>query len=136
MRFRPSAKRPGGLSRKLVQALAVAVGCTGLVALGNGLAAGNTVPATRAGTGSATISGYTVSSIHYTLNATSPQNIDSVSFSLDAAPVTGSTLRVKLRSTGTTWYACTFVSTAVTCPTTSPQATAATSNQLTVVVSQ
>jgi hypothetical protein len=40
---------------------------------------------TYAGEGSQTISGYTVSNIHYTLNAGSPSNIDYVTFDLDAA---------------------------------------------------
>lgn len=50
-----------------------------------GFAAGNTVPASRAGDGQNTVSGYTVSNIHYTLVSTNPSLIDSVSFSLDAA---------------------------------------------------
>jgi ABC-type transport system substrate-binding protein len=81
--------------------------------------AANTVPATNAGSGSGAISGYTASSVTYTLNATNPQNLD----------------QVQLVSGGS-WYSCTNASGSVTCATTSPQATAAAVNQLTVVAAQ
>ena len=48
-------------------------------------AASNTVPATEAGSGSGAISGYTVSSVAYGLNATTPTNIDSVTFTAAVA---------------------------------------------------
>ena len=48
-------------------------------------AAANTVPASSAGDGSGAISGYTISAIHYGLNATNPGNVDSVTFTLSAA---------------------------------------------------
>lgn len=99
-------------------------------------AAANTVPASKAGDGVGTISGYTVSGIDYTLNATNPGNIDSVRFVVDTAPAAGSTMRVKLVAAGTTWYTCTNVATALTCPTTSPQATVTTADQLRVVIAQ
>jgi len=51
-----------------------------------GFAAANTVPTSKAGDGAGVVSGYTVSSIHYNLNATNPRNIDSVTFNLDTAP--------------------------------------------------
>jgi hypothetical protein len=97
--------------------------------------AGNTVPGSRAGEGQGTISGYDVTSVHYTLNATNPMNIDSLSFALDQAPAPGSTIRVKLSTSGS-WYTCTNVATAVTCATTSPQAAVASADNLTVVVAQ
>ena len=97
------------------------------------LAAANTVPATHAGDGAGAISGYTVSTVHYTLNATNPSNIDQVSFTLSVAPVAGSTLRARLYDAGS-WYSCTNAGTSVTCVTTSPQATVATAANLTVVV--
>src|SRR5687768_11993087 len=77
--------------------------------------AANTVPETKAGDGSGVITGYAVSSVVYTLNAASPQNIDAVAFSVDSAPIAGSKLRVKLVSAGATWYTCTNVGAAVTC---------------------
>ena len=94
--------------------------------------ASNTVPATNAGSGSGTISGYTVSNVSYTLNAANPQNVDQVAFTI--APTTG-TVKAQLVSGGA-WYACTNTAGSVTCATTSPQATAAAVNQLTVVAAQ
>lgn len=44
----------------------------------------NNVPGSYAGDGSATISGYNVSNVAYQLEAGNPENINSVSFTLDA----------------------------------------------------
>ena len=66
--------------------------------------ASNTVPTNRAGYGSATISGYVVENVSYNLSTSDPRNIDSVSLSLDAA---ASTVKIKLVSTGATYYDCT-----------------------------
>lgn len=79
---------------------------------GMAYAASNTVPATVAGSGSGAVSGYTVSSLTYTL-ASNPANVASVSFTLSA---TGAT-RVRVSGDGgTTWYNCdsVIVGTAVT----------------------
>ena len=86
----------------------------------------NAVPATRAGDGTGTISGYTIASVQYTLNATTPQNLDSVTVTLTTTPTAGSTKKLGLAgSTGsTTWYTCSNSGATLTCPTTSPQATA------------
>jgi hypothetical protein len=46
--------------------------------------ASNTVPGSNAGSGSGAISGYTVSNIHYQANAATPDNMDAVTFDLDA----------------------------------------------------
>jgi len=78
-------------------------------------AAANTVPPSKAGDGSGAISGYAVSTIHYNLNATNPGTIDSVTFTLNSAPATGSTIKIKLVAAGTTWYTCTNTTTSVTC---------------------
>lgn len=94
--------------------------------------AANTVPASKAGDGTGAVSGYTVSAIHYVLNGTSPQNVDSVTFTLNSAPVAGSTIKAMVD--GTNWYTCTNVTTAVTCPTTAPQATVLGAANLRVVV--
>jgi hypothetical protein len=93
----------------------------------------NTVPASKAGDGSGAVTGYTVSSIHYGLNATNPANVDSVTFTLDSAPVAGSTLRVQLAAGGS-WYSCTNAGASVSCTTTSPQATVLGVTALRVVV--
>lgn len=91
--------------------------------------AANTVPATKAGDGSGAISGYTVSNIAYTLNATNPSQVDSVDFDLDAA---AGTVRIKLVAAGSTWYSCTNPSAnSWTCTTTG--APVASADQLQVV---
>jgi hypothetical protein len=96
-------------------------------------AATNTVPASFAGEGASTTSGYTVTNVVYNLNATTASNIDSVSFTLNAA---ASTVRVRLVTTGS-YYTCTNPSgNNWTCDTTSPQATVAAADELRVVASQ
>jgi hypothetical protein len=47
--------------------------------------ASNTVPTSKAGDGSGAISGYSVSSVVYTLDAADPTMIQKVAFTLDAA---------------------------------------------------
>jgi hypothetical protein len=96
-------------------------------------AATNTVPATTAGSGAAPISGYTITSVAYGLNASTPTNLDSVSFTI--APTTATTVKVQLAAAGT-WYSCSNTAGAVSCATTSPQATVAAATQLTVVATQ
>jgi hypothetical protein len=106
------------------------------LALGGGVyayAASNTVPTTTAGAGSGTISGYAVSNVVYGLNATTPTNLDQVTFTI--APTTAATVKAQLASAGT-WYSCTNTAGSVTCNTTSPQATVAAATQLTVVATQ
>jgi hypothetical protein len=119
------------LARHLLLPLALAV-ALGLVTYA--LTASNTVPVTKAGAGAGIISGYSVTNVRYGLNATDPRKIDSVAFDLDTAPPGGSTIRIKLESGGSAWYACTAAGAAMSCNTTTPQATAAAANELTVVV--
>ncbi len=107
-----------------------------LAGAGFSLTASNTVPESKGGEGAGVISGYNVASVHYTLNASDPSKVDSVSFSLDSAPVAGSTIKARIDSSGTTWYTCTNVGVNVTCNTTSPQATATSANELRVVIAQ
>jgi hypothetical protein len=116
-------------SRTLIVAvLALAIG-VGVYAY----AATNTVPGSNAGAGSGTISGYTISNVAYTLNSTTPTNLDQVAFSI--SPTTTTTVKAQLASGGS-WYSCTNSAGSVTCNTTSPQATAAAATQLTVVAAQ
>jgi len=68
-------------------------------------AAANTVPDTKAGDGSGVVSGYTVTSVVYTLNGTTPTTLDEVSFDLGAA---AAQVQVQLVATTGTWYACTL----------------------------
>lgn len=87
------------------------------VGAGRALTAATTVPVTRAGTGTAAISTFTNSAFDYTLNDTTPQNIDTVTFT--QAPATADTVKVEYNGTA---HACTNASGSVTCTTTSPQA--------------
>ena len=96
-------------------------------------AAANTVPATKAGDGSGAISGYTISAVHYGLNATNAANIDSVTFTLNSTPAAGSTMKIQLVAAGS-WYSCTNVAADVTCTTTTPQATVLAADNFRVVV--
>lgn len=93
----------------------------------------NTVPASTAGSGSGAISGYTVSAIAYTLNATTPTNLDQVAFTI--APTTAAVVKIQLAAAGS-WYTCANAAGSVTCNTTSPQATVAAATNLTVVATQ
>ena len=95
------------------------------------LAASNTVPNGKAGAGAGQISGYNVSGVHYALNATDPNAIDSVAFTLDT-PANGATVQVQLQSASGAWFACTTTDTAVTCPV-NGAVTVAQADQLTVV---
>lgn len=96
-------------------------------------AAANVVPSSSAGAGSGAISGYTVSAIAYGLNATTPTNLDQVSFTI--APVAASSVKAQLAAGGA-WYTCANTAGSVTCNTTLPQATVAAATQLTVVATQ
>ena len=100
---------------------------------GYAFTASNTVPNASLGQGSNTISGYTVSSVAYNLNASTPSNLDSVSFTI--SPATATSVKVQITSAGS-WYTCTNTAGAVSCPTTSPQATALVATALNVVASQ
>lgn len=100
---------------------------------GYAFTASNTVPNATVGQGANTISGYTVSSIAYNLNATTPTNLDSVTFTI--SPATATTVKIQLTAAGT-WYTCTNSTGSVTCATVTPQATAALATALNVVASQ
>ena len=98
-------------------------------------AAGNTVPRGKAGSGGAVINSYAVlvGSIHYFLNASNPQTIDSVSFTTTTSIPGGSTVRAKLVTAGSTWYSCSVAAgTNVTCTTTG--ASVGTADSLRVVI--
>src|SRR6266498_2144158 len=96
-------------------------------------AASNTVPTTRAGEGATTTLGYNVTNVVYNLNTTTPSNIDSVTFTLDAA---ASNVKIRLVTTGS-YYSCTNPSGLNwSCNTTSPQATVSAANELRVVATE
>ena len=103
-----------------------------------GFAASNTVPTSNAGDGAGAISGYTISAVHYTLNATNPANIDSVSFTIAPAVPAGGTVTVKLVAAGTTFKGCTVTGgTSVSCPSSGTLGvSAAAADELQVIAAQ
>lgn len=113
-------------SKMFVAVLMVLVFATAAFAF----AATNTVPATYAGEGASTTSGYVVTNVVYNLNATTASNIDSVTFTLDAA---ASTVKVRLITTGS-YYACTNSGLNWTCLTAG--VTVAAADELRVIASE
>jgi hypothetical protein len=94
------------MQRSLIERSRVLAALVVAVALGTGayaFTATNTVPDSSAGSGSGTISGYTVSAVQYQLNATTPSSIDSVTFTLSA---TASTAKAKIVAGSTTYADC------------------------------
>jgi hypothetical protein len=86
------------------------------------------------GSGTSSINKYTLGTPVYNLNANSPRNLGSVSFTLTGA-TTSTVVRVRLIAAGS-WYACDeSAAPTITCATTAPQVTAvaANGNTLTVV---
>jgi len=118
-------------------ASALAVGATSYA-----YTASNTVPASTAGSGQGAVSGYTISNLHYALNATSPANIDSLTFGVSPVIPSASNgkaaVQAQLTVGGPTGYTCTTntAGDTVTCATTTPQLTAETLTGLTVVAAQ
>ncbi len=98
--------------------------------------------APRPAQGPSVVSGYTVTALHYALNATTPTNIDSLTFTV--SPVIPSTstgkviVQAALSTGGPTNYTCTtdVTGATVTCATTAPQLTAALLTGVTVVAAQ
>ncbi|MEN9935172.1 MAG: hypothetical protein RLZZ387_1751 [Chloroflexota bacterium] len=117
----------------LAVALSLVLGTTAY-----GFAAANTIPTSGAGDGSATISGYTISSVTYALDSTDPSLLDSVSFNITP---TGSnpqpvTVKIQLVTDGT-WYTATAGSgTTWSVDLASANVTAASVNNLRVVAAQ
>lgn len=135
MRFRGSLKtRLVGLVAFASIASAAAVGFT----------ASNTVSTSNAGSGSGTISGYTVSGIKYTLDATDPSKFSSVTFDVEGSDVSSTTaydVNAKLdtswsNSCGTRTYSTTTTKTTVTCSYSGTLPAVSTASSLTVVVAQ
>jgi len=90
----------------------------------------NTVPSSNAGSGSNTISGYTITNVQYQLNATTPSDIDSVSFTLSAP---ASQARVKIVQASSTYTTCSISGgTSVTCNF-SPDIAVASADELSVI---
>ena len=119
-------KRFNGRSRILGILVVAAALATGAYAF----TATNTVPDSQAGSGSGTISGYTVSAIAYQLNTTTPSNIDSLTFTLNA---NATTAKAKVVSGSTTYTNCSIAGGVnVTCDF-SPDISITTADQLSVI---
>lgn len=127
--------------RKITVILAIGIA----MAIGGGayaFTASNTVPATTAGAGAGAVTGYTITNMHYVLNATTPGNIDSLTFTISPpVPSTGAgkvTIAAALSTGGPTNYTCStdVTGSSVTCATTTPQLTAALLTGVTVVAAQ
>ena len=96
-----------------------------------GFAAQNTVDSSRAGDGSGDIEGFSVSEIHYELNATDASLIDGVEFTLSPAAGANATVKVQFNETGS-WYDCTGTS-SVSCDVSSGSVTVLAATKLRVV---
>lgn len=129
------------ISRGMV--IGLVIGFAALTGIGAyAFTATNTVPQSNVGAGSGTVSGYTVSNVHYNLNATTPTNVDSLTFNVSPSiPSTGNgtvVIAVDLTSGATSRYTCSrnAAGDVVTCATTSPQLVADAVVKLTVVAAQ
>ncbi len=122
-------RRRSAVPRRTIGGLAAVVAAVGIGGLA--FTASNTVPASKAGDGSGDVTGYTISSVHYSLNSTDPATIDSVGFNLNSTPASGSTIKVKVDGS---WYSCTNTVAAVTCDTSSGPPSVASTASLQVVV--
>jgi hypothetical protein len=99
--------------RKPVRLAVVVAFATALALATYAYTAANVVPGSKAGKGEGAISGYTVSGIAYTLNASNPATIDSVAFTLNAA---ATTVKAKLVQASSTYTDCTVTGgTSVSC---------------------
>jgi hypothetical protein len=125
-----------------VRVLAMVVAAMAVAGGAYAFTASNAVPNSTAGAGSGSVSGYTVSGLHYNLNTTNPVNVDSLTFTIaPVVPGAGSgkvIIQAALSTGGPSTYTCTTDTTGatVTCPTTSPQLTTALVTGVTVVASQ
>jgi hypothetical protein len=71
-----------------------------------------------AGYSTSSVSGYTVTNVHYALDTSDPTKLDSVNFTLDNAVPAGGSLKLQL-AVGGTWYSCPLTVTSVVCDLTS-----------------
>jgi len=99
-------------------------------------AAANTVPTSSAGDGQGAISGYTISNIHYTLDAANPALLSSVAFTVTPAAGASAPATVTVQfAAGGAWSTCTNTAgTSWSCPVTGITALAA--ENLRVVAAQ
>jgi hypothetical protein len=81
----------------------IVAGLFGLLAVATyGFAASNNMSPSNAGDGSAGITGYTVSNVHYELDANNPSTVEEITFDLSPALLPGGAARISLDG-GSTW---------------------------------
>jgi len=85
-----------------------------------------------AGEGAAAISGYTISQVRYTPDASDPRKLASVSFAID--PAQARTVNVRL-SAGDDWHSCSVASGQVDCQLSASEPTIASLTALDVIAS-
>ena len=93
----------------------------------------------RTATSATVIGGYTATGVGYTLNSTTPTNIDAITFKIVSPGAQPNTVKVQGASAGTFYSCITALNVAdydATCTTTSPQLTVGAANNLVIVVSQ
>ncbi|HUV16312.1 MAG TPA: hypothetical protein VMW28_07105 [Pelolinea sp.] len=121
------------MKKRKILYLIIAIGIFAIATAIYSFAASNTVPSTYLGEGAGTISGYIVSNITYVLNSSNPSNLDEVQFTLDNS---ASTVKIKLVAAGSDFYDCALNAGTWECPTTSPQATVVSADELRVIASE
>jgi len=94
----------------------------------------------KTATAATVIGAYTVNNVTYTLNGTTPTNIDAITFKIIAPGAQPTFVKAQAVNPGGTFYNCTTVLNVAdydaTCNSTSPQLTVAAANQMTIVVSK
>jgi hypothetical protein len=118
----------------------VTLAVSAMTAAGYTLAAGNTVPATKAGEAGTAISGYTISNVVYTLAVGNPQQIASLTFNVDQVLPATAKIHVRLQDPtpgpAGPWYACTNVPPSLTVNCAGMAAAVETADELRVVIVQ
>jgi hypothetical protein len=114
-------KETGMLFNRVIKIFLIGMVVFILATITYAYAASNTVTAGKVGSGAATITGYAVSGVTYTLDSNNPVNITAVAFTLDAG---ATTVKVRL-VTGGTLFPCTGGPTNWSCTITGVTATAA-----------
>lgn len=123
--------------KRAIKVLLIVIVAFVFASVGNALAAANSVPANAAGDGAETISGYTITIVHYTL-ATDPSNIASVEFHIVPTTLGVAPASVYVKIGAVVSSVCTWVtpSTDATCAFTGTLPTVKLATQLTVIAAQ
>jgi hypothetical protein len=98
------------INRRVLKFGALVVALLVFSTIAYAFAASIVVPASNAGIGAGTVSGYTVNGIEYTLAPANPSNLDSVQITLNTAAT-----EVRARIAGGAWVVCTGAGTTWDC---------------------